>query len=185
MSSIKGEKKHSSRRRFVKDVAVGSAAVAAAGAMSAWIANAGPLTQGLSRETSDGKTKYGKCFCTLPIRKGTTSQLMNAGADVLNGFPCNVLYAFSFKTGVVGLSNEPHAHDWDEAIYFIGSDPKDFSDLGAEVEFSIGPKGQEEKRVFSVPTAVVVPKGIYHCPIVTLKIDKPYLCMAVQLTSKK
>ncbi len=110
---------------------------------------------------------------------------MSAGADVLNGLPCNVLYAFSFKTGVVGLSKEPHKHDWDEAIFFLGSDPHDFSDLGAEVEFWIGPKGEGEKRVFSVPTAVVIPKETYHCPIVTLNLKKPYLCMAVQLTGKK
>ena len=183
--SANNERSGSSRRLFVKEMALGSVATATGISVFDQVVDANPLAQGLSRETSDGKTKYGKCFCALPIRKGTGSQIMNAGADVLNGLPCNVLYAFSFKKGVVGLSKEPHKHDWDEAIFFLGSDPNDFSDLGAEVEFWIGPKGEEEKRVFSVPTAVVIPKETYHCPIITLNITKPYLCMAVQLTSKK
>ena len=49
---------------------------------------------------------------------------------------------------------------------------------------TIGPKGQEEDHIFSVPTAVVIPKGVWHCPMETLKFEKPFLCMAVSLTTK-
>ena len=69
-------------------------------------------------------------------------------------------------------------------MYFIGSDPKNIGELGAEVNFRIGPKGQEEDQIFSVPIAVVIPKGIWHCPMTTLKFEKPFLCMAVSLTQK-
>ena len=107
-----------------------------------------------------------------------------AGADLLNGFPCNIIYAFGVQAGPLGLSTEPHIHDHDEVVYFIGSDPKDIGDLGAEVNFMIGPKGQEEDHMISVPTAVVLPKGVWHCPMVTLKFTKPFLVMAVSLTGK-
>ncbi len=146
--------------------------------------NAGPLLQGVSPETSDGKTKYGKCLVQLPIHQMGDLSMFAAGADILNGFPCNIIYAFGLKAGRLGLSTEPHVHDHDEVVYFIGSDPKDIGDLGAEVNFQIGEKGQEEDHIFSVPTAVVIPKGVWHCPMYALKFQKPFLCMAVSITGK-
>ena len=128
-------------------------------------------------------TKYGKCVVTLPIHRFKDTELMAAGADILNGFNCSIIYAYQFTTGRTGMSVKPHVHDYDEAIFFIGSEPRNFSDLGAEVEFAIGE--EEEKHVFNKPTAVVVPRGLPHCPIVTRSIDKPYLCMAVSLTGKR
>jgi hypothetical protein len=180
---MKKERNSTTRRGFVKEVATGSAAVAAASAMLAWTANAGPLLQSVTREMSDGKSKYGKCIIPLPIRKMGETVMFSSGADKLNGFPCNIIYAFGTRTGPLGASTEPHIHDHDEAIYFIGSDPKSV-DLGAEVNFKIGPKGQEEDHIFSVPTVVVVPKEVWHCPMYTLKFEKPFLCMAVSLTTK-
>jgi len=128
-------------------------------------------------------TKYGSYVVPLPIARRGDTELMHVGAPELNGFNCSIIYAFAFKTGITGLSTKPHVHDYDEAIFFIGSDPRNFSDLGAEVEFAIGE--EQEKHVFDQPTAVVIPKGTPHCPIVTRRIDRPYLCMAVSLTGKR
>jgi len=131
-------------------------------------------------------TRYGDCIKTLPINKFKDTELMHVGAKELGDFyNCSIIYAYAFEPGITGLSRKPHVHDYDEAIFFIGSDPRHFSDLGAEVEFSIGALGEEEKHVFDKPTAVVIPKGVYHCPIVTRRIDRPYLCMAVSLTGKR
>jgi hypothetical protein len=129
------------------------------------------------------ESKYGSCLVTLPIVKRGDAELMHVGGEQLNGFDCSIIYAYAFKTGITGLSTKPHVHDYDEAIFFIGSDPRNFSDLGAEVEFAIG--DEQEKHVFDKPTAVVIPKGVPHCPIVTRRIDRPYLCMAVSLTGKR
>ena len=128
-------------------------------------------------------TKYDSCVVPLPVAKRGDTELMHVGAEQLNGFNCSIIYAFAFKTGITGLSTKPHVHDYDEAIFFIGSDPRNFSDLGAEVEFAIG--DEQEKHVFDKPTAVVIPKGLPHCPIITKRIDRPYLCMAVSLTGKR
>jgi hypothetical protein len=174
----------STRRGFVKTVAVGSAAAASASSLLAYAAGASPLIQNVATETSDGKSKYGKCLVKLPIRKMGESSMFSAGADILNGFPCNIIYAFGLQAGPLGMSREPHVHDHDEVVYFIGSDPRNIGDLGAEVNFKIGPKGQEEDHIFSEPTAVVIPKGVWHCPMETLKFQKPFLCMAVSLTTK-
>jgi len=173
-----------SRRGFVKNIAVGSAAVAAAGSLLGWTVSAGPLMQAVSQGTSDGKRKYGKCIVPIPIRKMGKTVMFSTGADTLNGFPCNIIYAFGTGTGQLGMSKEPHVHDHDEAVYFIGSDCSS-TDLGAEVNFKIGPgDGGEEDHIFSVPTVVVIPKGVWHCPMECLKFEKPFLCMAVSLTNK-
>ena len=172
----------SSRRGFVK-LAAGSAALAASGSFVQWTANASPLFQSVSSQTSDGKTKYGKCLVKLPIGKMGETVMFSTGANTLNGFPCNIIYAFGTKTGIVGMSREPHVHDHDEAVYFIGSDCNS-ADLGAEVNFKIGPgDGGEENHIFSVPTVVVIPKGVWHCPMEALKVERPFLCMAVSLTT--
>ncbi len=185
MASVHGKKNGTTRRGFVKEVAVGSAAVSAASALLGWTVNASPLPQGgVAPETSDGKSKYGKCIVPLPMRKMAETCMFSAGADKLNGFPCNIIWAFGTKTGQLGASKEPHIHDHDEAIYFIGSDPKS-TELGAEVNFQIGPgDGGMEDHIFSTPTVVVIPKGVWHCPMYTLKVQQPFLCMAVSLTSK-
>lgn len=175
---------NSTRRCFVKSIATGGAAVASAGSLLAWTAGAGPLVQSVSTETSDGKTKYGKCFVKLPVRKMGETSMFSAGADLLNGFPCNIIYAFGLGLGQLGMSTEPHVHDHDEVVYFIGSDYRNIGDLGAEVNFKVGPKGQEEDHIFSESMAVVIPKGVWHCPMETLKFEKPFLCMAVSLTTK-
>ena len=60
------------------------------------------------------------------------------------------------------MSKKPHVHTYDEAVFFIGSDPRHFSDLGAEVEMSIG--AEEEKHTFNQATVVVLPAGVPHCP---------------------
>ena len=142
------------------------------------------LLQHVSGETSDGRTKYGKCLVQLPVRRIGDMSMFAAGADILNGFPCNIIYAFGMGPGPLGLSTEPHVHDHDEVIYFLGSDPSDIGNLGAEVNFKIGPKGEEEDHIFSAATAVVIPEGVWHCPMYTLKFERPFLCMAVSLTGK-
>ncbi len=129
--------------------------------------------------------KYEKNLVTIPFRKTQNGALFGTGADVLGGLSLNVIYACGYKTGITGMSTKPHVHDYDEAVFFIGSDPYHLDELGAEVEISIGEEGQEEKYTFDKPAVLVAPKGLYHCPIVTRKIDKPYVCMAVSLTGKR
>jgi len=136
-----------------------------------------------TKTETKAETKYGSCVVTLPVLKIKDMELMSVGAAQLNGLDVHIIYAYAYEPGITGLSTKPHVHDYDEAIFFLGSDPRHFSDLGAEVEMAIGE--EQEKHVFNRATAVVVPKGVPHCPIVTRSIERPYLCMAVSLTGKR
>jgi hypothetical protein len=129
--------------------------------------------------------KYEDKLVTLPFRKTKEGALFSIGGEKLGGMALNVIYACGYKVGITGMSTKPHVHNYDEAVFFIGSDPAHLDELGAEVEISIGELGQEEKYTFDKPTVLIAPKGLYHCPIVTKSIKTPYVCMAVSLTGKR
>ncbi|MBN2238259.1 MAG: hypothetical protein JW712_00665 [Dehalococcoidales bacterium] len=72
------------------------------------------------------------------------------------------------------MAPEPHVHDWDEFLMFIGGDTTNFLDLGGEVEFSLGDGPDNmEKFVFTSPTVVHLTKGLWHCPLNFKRVDNP------------
>ena len=72
------------------------------------------------------------------------------------------------------MAPEPHVHDWDEFLMFIGGDTTNLLDLGGEVEFSLGDDPDNmEKFVFTSPTVVHLTKGLWHCPLNFKKVDDP------------
>ena len=92
--------------------------------------------------------KYKDCICKLPFFMD--GKLTAVGAKELNGFNCHIIYAFAYETGLTGLSKKPHVHDYDEAIFFIGSDPQKPGYLGAEVTMAIGADEEATPRSSSV-----------------------------------
>ena len=81
------------------------------------------------------------------------------------------------------MYHEPtHKHNFAQYFYFFGSNPMDMTEFDAEVEFTFG--AEKEKHVINSPTAVIVPPGVYHCPLNYAKVDKPFYCLEVSMTSK-
>ena len=77
-------------------------------------------------------------------------------------------------------STPSHTHDFDETIGFIGSDPQNPSDLYGEVEFWL----EDEKYILKNSCFIYVPKGMRHCPLRVIRVDRPILFLAVSITSK-
>ena len=72
------------------------------------------------------------------------------------------------------MAPEPHVHDWDEFLMFIGGDTTNLLDLGGEVEFSLGDDPDNmEKFVFTSSTVVHLTKGLWHCPLNFKRVDDP------------
>ncbi len=72
------------------------------------------------------------------------------------------------------MAPEPHVHDWDEFLMFIGGDTTNLLNLGGEVEFSLGDDPDNmEKFVFTSPTVVHLTKGLWHCPLNFKRVDDP------------
>lgn len=74
--------------------------------------------------------------------------------------------------------DDPHSHDFHELLCFIGGDPANILDLGAEIELYLG----GEKHAFSKPAVVSIPQGLVHCPLAIKKIKKPIVFLEVSLT---
>jgi hypothetical protein len=69
------------------------------------------------------------------------------------------------KTRTIGA----HSHDYDEAIVWVGGDPKDRYNLNGVVELWIDGKQNILDRSF----IAFVPAGVVHGPINIRRIDKP------------
>ena len=76
--------------------------------------------------------------------------------------------------------DHPHTHDFAEMLCFIGGNPVDITDLGAEIEITLG----EERETHLINTAAIVamPPGLLHCPIVFKKVDKPLIFLEISLS---
>lgn len=80
------------------------------------------------------------------------------------------------------MYHEPtHKHNFAQYFYFFGSNPWDMKEFDAEIEFTFGP--EKEKHVINGPTVVIIPPGVYHCPLNYKKVGKPFYCLEVSMTS--
>jgi hypothetical protein len=70
---------------------------------------------------------------------------------------------------------KPHVHNTAEILYFIGGNPMNFKDFGAEVEFVLGEGEEAEKYTITSTTWVYVPRNLPHCPLNFKRIDKPIM----------
>ena len=73
-----------------------------------------------------------------------------------------------------------HVHDFDEILGFIGNDPQNPADLGAEVELWL----EDEKYLLTKSCLVFAPAGLRHCPLRVVRVDRPFLFLAFSLTRK-
>ena len=73
-----------------------------------------------------------------------------------------------------------HVHDFDEVIGFLGGNPEDVKDLGAEIEVTLGE--EEEKHIVKTASIVRIPKGLRHGPFNFKRVDKPIVFMNVTLS---
>jgi len=105
---------------------------------------------------------------------GNADQIVWFFGENLENIKLNVSWGFYSKPGIwhrIGRGGA-HVHPVDEALIFVGLDPNNLQYLGAEVEFALGEEG--ERHLIKVPTAVIAPRNLVHCPEITLWVDKPY-----------
>jgi len=74
---------------------------------------------------------------------------------------------------------QPHKHDYDELFLFLGTNPKDISDLGAEAEFWLGEGEELEKVVLNTSSSVYVPAGVAHFPLIWRNVKKPVIFVVI------
>ena len=136
------------------------------------------------------ETKYGKYFLSDPYGKARHPEILSKiihigqGEEVGGGnFPVATNFAITME-GIhqaFQMTEKTHVHDdFDEILCFVGGNPMDFQDFGAEAELCLGE--ELEKHTITKTTFVYVPKGLVHCPIAFKRVDKPIIFCAISLT---
>lgn len=129
--------------------------------------------------------KYGKYFiteCTKPkpdswgpVASGTFSMY-----KVEDHFPdANVTGSAHYFYKPHVMVKDTHVHNFDEYLFFLGTNISDIDDFCAEVEFYMGEEG--EVHVITAPTIVYVPAGLVHCPLKFTKLNQPVLFYHVRV----
>ena len=73
-----------------------------------------------------------------------------------------------------------HSHDFHELLCFIGGNPENINDLGAEVHICLG--DELEEYVITTATIVSIPPGMKHCPLRVTKITRPFVFLEISTT---
>ena len=124
-------------------------------------------------------SKYGKCVKTksliveIPHYTGKSIVAHKGELDA----DCSIGYHCISKDMSFDMS---HSHEFPEMLCFIGGNPLDITDLGAEVEFTLG----GEKHLIKTAAVVSIPSNTTHCPIIIRNVKKPLVFMEISLTRK-
>ena len=70
---------------------------------------------------------------------------------------------------------DPHSHPYDQFLFYIGSDPDNPQDLGAEIEITLG----DEIYTFDKSAVVYIPKDVIHTER-HLRLDRHYFGLGFQ-----
>jgi hypothetical protein len=136
-------------------------------------------------------SKYGKYVISSPkvinvayhptqnVKGVTFPDEIYLDKDLVPGTPLMVDIGWRFTIPDPDPVEWTHTHDFDEVLNFIGSDPKNPHDLGAEVEMTVG----DEKFTLTQTTTIFVPRGVPHCPMIHKRVDRPYLLVVVALNN--
>ena len=80
------------------------------------------------------------------------------------------------------MIEKAHMHTSAEILYFIGGNPMNFEEFGAEVEFVMGEDEEKETYIIKNTTWVYVPAGVMHCPLDFTRVDKPIMFGHIMFT---
>jgi uncharacterized RmlC-like cupin family protein len=126
------------------------------------------------------KTKYGHLVKKLPFSKdvpGGCRQGTELNGDFL-GLDAHIKYGAFWSAGKVGEAPYGiHKHDFNQVLLWLGADCADLSELGAEVELSLGEKAERDRHVFTSSSVVYVPTGTPHFPAAINSMDKRFIYM--------
>jgi hypothetical protein len=74
---------------------------------------------------------------------------------------------------------DAHIHPYAEIIGFVGTNPDDLHDLGAEAEIWM----DDEKYILTNSFLVYVPPGLRHCPLTVRNIKRNVFHFDLQITT--
>ena len=176
MSLVHIKKKGTTRRGFVKNVAVGAGGITLASSLRGALM---PSQSGLIAAPAP-KKKYEKYILAPEIKKYQDLQVFEIRGKDARGYDFAVQLC---PVDAIPLMNEtPEAVSADRVKAYIGGDPENVKDIGTEIEISMGP----EPEVYKIDSASItyIPKGTPHRQRVLKKPVKPSFVLSLILPPK-
>jgi hypothetical protein len=83
------------------------------------------------------------------------------------------------------MVDKPHKHDFSQYLIFFGGDASDLVNLSGVVEMSLGEDiNSMEKHVITRATALYIPAGLYHGPLVFKEVTRPIALTDIYFAEK-
>ncbi len=73
-----------------------------------------------------------------------------------------------------------HSHDFHELLCFVGGNPENIDDLGAEIRIHLG--DEQEEHLITSATVVSIPPGLKHGPLKVTRITRPFVFLEISTT---
>jgi len=73
-------------------------------------------------------------------------------------------------------------HDNFELLCFLGGDPTNINDFGAEISICLG--DELEEYIIDSPSIIALPPNLKHCPLVVKKCTKPIVFLEISTTKE-
>ena len=119
------------------------------------------------------ETKYGKYIMREPHAKMWPEVPIYVDTSLNERISCDI--AINSRSDPGGDDHQPHKHDADEFLFFIGGDPRNLLDFQAEVELCLGWGEDQERHTINTTSFVYIPKGLVHLPWNFKRVDKPII----------
>lgn len=106
-------------------------------------------------------------------------------SDLIANAKTKIEYLYITGDTKIGTGEDfpPHKHEYEEIFLFLGTDPQDTGNLGAEVEFWLGQGDDREKVVINTSSAVYVAPGVVHFPQIWKNVKRPVMLMVIMPTT--
>jgi hypothetical protein len=78
-----------------------------------------------------------------------------------------------------GSGPKPHKHDYEEIFLFLGTNPEDTTDLGAEMDFWVGEGDEREKITFTTSSSIYIPPNTVHFPQIWRNVVRPVITVII------
>jgi len=128
------------------------------------------------------ETKYGQYIVREPLGKlDTQPALANIERFAVDGpkWGVDCIVGYTAVDKPLFMLKEPHTHPYGEFVCFMGGDPMNVRDFGAEIEMCLGI--EEEKHLITTSCVVYVPPNLPHCPLNFKVVTKPIVLMTITL----
>ncbi len=113
---------------------------------------------------------------------GSADHMILLSGNDLEGMGATIAWGLCSRAGISRRGVGAHTHPADEVLVYLGMDPANPDNLGAEIEVDLGK--EHERHFIDKPSAIVCPASLPHMPSVTHWVDRPYAFFAVCLSGE-